>query len=902
MISLRGRRPRRSRAGVRLVIAGILLVAGAVPAGGAVLRVDVGASGAETGASWSDAFTDLQDALDAASPGDEIWVATGVYRPDRGTKDRAASFQLETGVAIHGGFAGVESDRAQRDIGRNPTVLSGDLKGDDIPLENPQDRFIDSNRLDTYRSDNSFNVVRAIGVEESAVLDGFTIRGGQAADRYSARTIVGAAMFIADGNPTIRNCTFVDNGAVQSGGAVAIEDASPTFVDCVFERNAANRQGGAVEVRRGSPRFERCVFQGNFARWGGAGVYLVNAQQPEFIDCRFEENIAQLGGGGLQSEADRDDGRLALRKCTFINNVAGHSGGGLSVSRGQVTLTACSLLGNAASDEGGGLVAADTNVTMIDSVISGNDTESGRGSELACDAHATIRLTGDGVVSPGFVGTILIDGTLVVAGRMRITSGDFIVGQLGAMILMDEAQVELGDNGSIDAAGTLQATDQAVLSFTTILVRSVTFDGDAIVSNNVITAEAGAGFGQFFVDGRANVVDNEIRSDGDRYLDVDVRGFGGVIDAMRIFVRITEGIGTERGALFELRGEDRFPECSPDSFVCGLGPDGIPAFDETTWTLEQLELAPGAKLNLTNRFDFNNGGSSEVLYVKRLIIGKGAVLNTGFHRVYYGTLEGSGDIVHNPLQGFPLGVIRFNDENEFIVRIASNNDDGVNDDGTIGQSRIHVRRVVSQLPDPNGMMQMETRLDKRTGAVVHARAKGWFGRKGDHADAVWIWFRYLFDEPGGTLIVSLSEDPDVGEGNLEIARRTHPPAGEPGSLGSHEFTVFRALVKVGDREFRRGVQVERELAGPEGVRVLIDDFDPFECSTEQCGDITADRIADIRDVGAAVSEIGQAVSLDASASNLQCAAHPLIQTGYIDLFNAQAYAGTSGLEIFIPCE
>ena len=53
----------------------------AVWAAGTVYRVDHSAPGSETGLNWNDAFLTLQDALDVATAGDEVWVAGGVYKP-----------------------------------------------------------------------------------------------------------------------------------------------------------------------------------------------------------------------------------------------------------------------------------------------------------------------------------------------------------------------------------------------------------------------------------------------------------------------------------------------------------------------------------------------------------------------------------------------------------------------------------------------------------------------------------------------------------------------------------------------------------------------------------------------------------------------------------------------------
>ena len=72
--------------------------------------VDENAAGANDGSSWTDAYLKLQDAFSAAVSGDEIWVAQGTYRPDAGggqiMGNRAATFQLASGVKVYGGFAG----------------------------------------------------------------------------------------------------------------------------------------------------------------------------------------------------------------------------------------------------------------------------------------------------------------------------------------------------------------------------------------------------------------------------------------------------------------------------------------------------------------------------------------------------------------------------------------------------------------------------------------------------------------------------------------------------------------------------------------------------------------------------------------------------------------------------
>ena len=73
----------RSNTKIIVFLAVLVVAAAALPANGGTIYVDSLAAGAGTGATWTDAFTDLQDALELSelcSPA-EIWVATGIYTP-----------------------------------------------------------------------------------------------------------------------------------------------------------------------------------------------------------------------------------------------------------------------------------------------------------------------------------------------------------------------------------------------------------------------------------------------------------------------------------------------------------------------------------------------------------------------------------------------------------------------------------------------------------------------------------------------------------------------------------------------------------------------------------------------------------------------------------------------------
>jgi hypothetical protein len=87
----------------------------------AVIYVKADAGGGNDGSSWLDAYTDLQVALAVAAAGDSIWVAAGTYKPTAGTS-RTATFLMKNGVALIGGFAGVETSVSVRSEPRARTT------------------------------------------------------------------------------------------------------------------------------------------------------------------------------------------------------------------------------------------------------------------------------------------------------------------------------------------------------------------------------------------------------------------------------------------------------------------------------------------------------------------------------------------------------------------------------------------------------------------------------------------------------------------------------------------------------------------------------------------------------------------------------------------------------------
>ncbi len=380
---------RHASNGIAIFLAAFILFAAFIPVNAGTIFVHETATGANNGSSWTDAYTNLQSGLGVAIPGDEIWVATGTYKPAPGSV-RTGTFLLLNDVSLYGGFAGYETLVGQRDWDANVAVLSGDIG------------------VGGVSTDNSYHVVTGSWTNSTAILDGFMVIGGRA-DVYPHHT--GGGMYNDAGSPTIRNVVFKDCYASHSGGGMRNDASSPTLLSVTFLNNYSDTDGGGMYNYRYSnviltnvtfadntafeygggmynddshPVLNHVTFQGNSCIGTpalGGGMYNVTGSRPELTDVTFAGNSAEHGGGLCSF----GNSAPALVRVVFSQNTAWR-GGGMYSDTSDPTLVNVLFWENEATGTnafGGGMFNRDNSPELVNVTFSGNVADDGSGGGIS---------------------------------------------------------------------------------------------------------------------------------------------------------------------------------------------------------------------------------------------------------------------------------------------------------------------------------------------------------------------------------------------------------------------------------------------------------------------------------------------------------------------------------------
>jgi hypothetical protein len=357
----------------------------------------------------------IQGAIDAASPGDTVFVAPGTYT---GEGNVGLDFGGKDIVLIAPG-------------GPDSTVIDCEFASRGLIFEN--------------------------GESPDALVEGFTVTHGWGGS--------GAGVRCVGSSPTIRNVVFLYNRALgwgdQSGGGVDCQEADPvldgvTFIGnlayrgagmacshssprlrgVVFLENSAFGAGGGLYAYSSSVAMEDVVFDGNEASYAGGGACLYRADA-EIRGSRFERNACESDGGGV---CCWESGPVSLTDVRFLGNNTGREGAGVYSYRATLTLARATFARNVAGTYGGaasfsaGTEADVTNVTVV------VNAAGARGSGFCCRAsHPEITLSVFGFNGPRDAILCLAGGNPVVRRCVVFGNemGDGLCGTHGDNLFID---------------------------------------------------------------------------------------------------------------------------------------------------------------------------------------------------------------------------------------------------------------------------------------------------------------------------------------------------------------------------------------------------------------------------------------------------------------------------------
>lgn len=258
-------------------------------------------------------FSTIQAALDAAKPGDGVFVGNGVYRE---------VLSLKTSVTLRG-------------VDPTVTVIDGGGAGPVI----------------------------SVPLGMGATISGFTITGGRAAS--GAGIYNQGALFLSDvvleGNETTDPKTGYGGGLFNYGG-------SATLSEVRIRGNKAELGGGILNAY-GVASLVRCTVEGNSAGQFGGGIFNGATARLSVDTLHLKDNDVGTGrGGGIYSA-----GFTYVQRSTFAGNSSGENGGAV-YQFGDVTILTNSTLSGNRADFGGSAVYVNSGAMLITNATFANNS------------------------------------------------------------------------------------------------------------------------------------------------------------------------------------------------------------------------------------------------------------------------------------------------------------------------------------------------------------------------------------------------------------------------------------------------------------------------------------------------------------------------------------------------
>ena len=251
-----------------------------------------------TGKNWSQAKRTIGEAIDQATSGTQIWIASGTYHE---------ALTMKGGVSLYGGFQGGETKLSERNPIKNPTI-------------------IDASMIAKLKEVSVVTINNVTNIR----LDGLIIKGGS-----------DSGILCNGGYDTqvMRDCVILDNHGVGSGGINVMYNQFPRISDCIITSNTARFGAGltyssAHRSIKPAAFLDNCLIVGNVADDSGGGIYVELGDNLLIRNCVLNRNrttseYASSGTGyfGVGGGISCIGSSLKVINCTLSQNISAGGGG-----------------------------------------------------------------------------------------------------------------------------------------------------------------------------------------------------------------------------------------------------------------------------------------------------------------------------------------------------------------------------------------------------------------------------------------------------------------------------------------------------------------------------------------------------------------------------------------------
>jgi len=302
-------------------------------------------------------FDAIQEAIDAAAPGDAVSVLDGIYTGP-------GNYDIDF-------------------LGKQITVASAG---------GPARCTIDAAGTGEYPR-RAFHFHS--GETPASVITGFTIIGGYASGYSALDWLAG------------------------SGGAILCDAASPTIAGNVISACSASYLGGAICCLNASAAvIIGNTITGNAAGAGG-GICCWALASPQIGGNRITDNSAEIVGGGIH--LDEQSTVAIANCLVARNAASAMNGGGLGCwGKSAASLVNLTIAGNSASMYGGGIDCAGSTISVKNSIVWNNAGSYGANAAVETSAAASSLEVGCTCIGGGRDGICVLPGNQLTWGEGNI--------------------------------------------------------------------------------------------------------------------------------------------------------------------------------------------------------------------------------------------------------------------------------------------------------------------------------------------------------------------------------------------------------------------------------------------------------------------------------------------------